>query len=196
MGTDYEGEDGTLTPTPNPNSTVFSFVVCPHGLGNCGDNVNPLGGNTNPLHTTKNFTVMLTDTNNHPVPGSPFPGQLTYLSASQNFQGTLAIPQLPPGQYLLNLKMRGYLGKQIPNVITVSQGQQVTLPPISLVTGDITTDNQLDIFDYNVLIGCFGTKATSPTCLNKTASDINDDGTIDGIDLNLFLRELSVQHGQ
>ncbi len=211
----------TLTPTTSVTSspiptrtggTPFTVTICPHGLGNCGDNVNPSSvGNTNPLHTTRNILLHVTNTNNSPALGSPFPGQVTYIPSSKNFQGIVTIPDLLSGSYLITINMVGFLSKQLPGIIMVNQGQQVTVPSISLVTGDIGPvpgtdnapfgDNQLDITDYNVLLSCFGSKMTTSSCLNPptqeyAGADINDDGQVDGADYNEFLRELSVQTGQ
>ena len=175
--------------------------MCPHGLGTCGDNSNPSsGGNTNPVHTTRNITLNISTTNNNLVSGSPFSGQVSYVPSSQNFQGTISVPNLSPGQYLVNVKMDGFLGKQIPTVISVIQGKQVDLPELYVTTGDINNDNQLDIEDYNILISCYGSKYTTSSCLAPATSkspgaDIDDDGSVNGSDYNLFLRELSVQKG-
>lgn len=204
----------SLSQTPSPTQTSgisFFLTLCPHGLGNCGDNANPSsGGNTSPLHTTRNITVSFTKANNNPVTGSPFQEQVSHVSSAQNFQKTLSIPNFSSGQYLVTVKMDGFLAKQIPGIISVTQGQQITLPEVFLVTGDIGPvpgtnnnpygDNQLDITDYNVLISCFGSKMTTASCINPPTqlypgADINDDGVVDGADYNLFLRELSVQHG-
>jgi hypothetical protein len=96
--------------------------------------------------------------------------------------------------------MDGFLGKQIPGIVSVTKGQTITPPSLSVINGDINNDNQLDILDYNALLSCFDTKYASPTCSAPNASlspgaDIDDDGIVDGVDYNLFLRELSVQRG-
>jgi hypothetical protein len=95
--------------------------------------------------------------------------------------------------------------------------------------GDVNDDDQLNIEDYNMMLGCFeGTVDTAPTdetiddtsgdiiddsgdtfddsgdtgdnvlaagaaCSSdqSTSTDLNDDGTVDIIDLNLFITELS-----
>lgn len=202
----------TPTVTPNPNSTVFSLTFCPHGLGNCGDNVaSSSGGNSTPLHNTRNITLSLTDTNGTAVLSSSIAGQVAYVASSQNFQGSVSVPNIASGQYLATVKMDGYLAKLVPGIVSVTKGYPVLLPSVSLVTGDITNNNQVDILDYNALIGCFGVKVTASSCLYPPTStspgaDILDDGPgisdqnksdppIDGGDYNEFIRELSVQKG-
>lgn len=70
------------------------------------------------------------------------------------------------------------------------------MPAITLPSGDINNDNKVDILDYNLLVSCYGDKASSSACGdNKTRADLNDDGVIDGIDYNLFIRGLSVKEG-
>lgn len=125
---------------------------------------------------------------------------MTYNSQAQNFQGTIPIANLASGTYLITIKMDGFLGKQIPGIVSVTQGQQVRIQVVSLVNGDINNDNQLDIQDYNILISCFGSNQQTSSCIapptaSSPGADIDDDGVVDGADYNLFLRELSVQRG-
>lgn len=56
-----------------------------------------------------------------------------------------------------------------------------------LKTGDINSDNQLDIKDYNLMIACF---KSSNICTDsiKKLSDLNDNGTLQGEDLNILQR--------
>lgn len=187
------------TPGSQSLSTHFALTICPHGLGNCGDNSNPaFGGNFLLKHITRNVLLTFYDSTNKPV--TTVPGSIMYNSSSKNFQGTLSSSTLATGQYTVILTMNGYLGKQFPGIIGITQGQTITLPEISLITGDINNDNQLNILDYNAIISCFGLKAATNVCTNpitaqNPGADLNDDGVIDGIDYNLFIREISVQPG-
>ena len=63
---------------------------------------------------------------------------------------------------------------------------------------NINNDNKLDILDYNTLIGCYSDLAAATSCnyTQKTASDLNDDGTVNQFDYNLFLRETAIQPGE
>jgi hypothetical protein len=57
--------------------------------------------------------------------------------------------------------------------------------------GDIDGNGTINILDYNVLINCYGNKKTTQSCgANKDKSDFNNDGVIDGVDYNLFLRAI------
>lgn len=180
-------------------NVTFAVSVCPHGLGNCGDNVNPQGGgNQNPKHPSRPITITITNATNQPV--NTAQGTVTYDQSLMKFSGSVVDTNLSPGQYLVSLKIDGFLRASVPGFISVTGSQSVTLPEVSLVTGDINNDDQIDILDYNILIGCFGAKMQTSSCTmpptsQSSGADINDDGMVNGIDYNLFLRELSVQHG-
>lgn len=188
------------TPTSQPGGTRFSVTVCPHGLGNCGDNVNPTsGGNISPIHTQRSVSLTVLNTSGQPVATAQ--GAVNYSQSSHTFQGVLSVTHLVTGTYLAQVKLDGFLSQQLPGISTVSPGQTITLPLASLVTGDINNDNQLDILDYNILVSCFGSKQQTSSCTNpptqqSPGSDLTDDGKVDGVDYNIFLRELSVQPGR
>lgn len=182
------------TPTVNPQATTITITLCPHGLGNCGDNANPNGGNIHPLHPDRIAHVFIYDLGNNFIKQSD--GKIHYSDSSQVFSGTIDIENLAAGQYFLRVSMDGFLRRLIPQVISFSAGQNTVVPAVSLVAGDIYPDNQLDISDYNILINCYGDKQNSSSCSNKQNADLNDDGLVDGGDYNEFLREISVQTGQ
>ncbi len=183
----------TTTPMPGGH-TIFSVTICPHGLGNCGDNVNPnSGGNTNPLHPQRNLIITVLNGSNQVVATQQ--GIVNYNSSGGNFTGNIDMGNLPGGSYLVTLRTDFFLSKQIPGIQIITGGQTNTIPAVSLVAGDVNNDNQLDTQDYYALVNCFGSKANTSSCVNKIAADINDDGSVDGVDYNLFLRELSIQYG-
>lgn len=180
------------TPTINPQATTLTITLCPHGLGNCGDNANPnSGGNTHPVHPDRTAHVFVYDLGSNFIKQSD--GQVQY-SASQVFSGTIDLGNLATGQYLMKVNIDGFLRRLIPQTIIITAGQNAA-PRVSLITGDIYPDNQLDISDYNILISCYGNKANTSSCTNKQGADINDDGSVDAVDYNLLLRELSIQLG-
>lgn len=203
----------TSTPTPTgaisvsppptgipPGHTGFQISLCPHGLGNCGDNVSAQsGGNINPIHTSRTTEVSVYDgngtlvTQNTSVP-------VVYSQTTQTFTGLADMGTLVSGSYLVRMKLPGFLSAKVPGITTVTLGGITSLATLSLVTGDVNNDDQLDIQDYNNIISCFGSKVTSPSCTipptsQSSGADINDDGKVDGIDYNLLLREFSVQKG-
>lgn len=194
----------SISPTIQPsttsgNTTSISLTICPHGLGNCGDNTNPSSqGNTTPKHSTRIVTVIFKNLANIPVATES--GTVTYVPASQSFQGILDVPNLPSGQYLITIRTNGFLGKQLPTITTITPGASLQLPEAFLTSGDSDNNNQLTILDYQALLSCFDTKVHDPSCIapitdQNSGADINDDGIVDGVDYNIFIREILVQQG-
>jgi plastocyanin len=190
----------TATPTPTipPGDTVFHLTVCPHGIGNCGDNANiasPSGGNKNPLHPARIITVNVYDVNNTLVATDH--GTLVYSSSSANFQGNIDAGLLATGFYRLQVTMTQYLQRTITQIQQITKAQTNAITVTTLVTGDINNDNKLDILDYNILANCYSDlhPAKSCTAAQKLAADLNDDGAVNFIDYNLFIRELANQLG-
>ncbi|HSW97905.1 MAG TPA: choice-of-anchor Q domain-containing protein [Candidatus Saccharimonadales bacterium] len=226
----YGSTGGGLTPTitsgtgtsttPNPSTTgtpssgvvKFSVSALLHALGKGGDNVTPggTGGNMSPIHTQRNTTISLTGSTST---GLNQKGTITYNSTNGNFTGDIQMTNVPNGQYTVNIKTDGFLSKTAsgivtintnitptPGVISVVTPQAITLPSVSETTGDVNNDNQIDILDYNMIVSCYGSKAstsgcTAPITTTSPGADINDDGAINGIDYNFFIRELSKQSG-
>lgn len=184
-----------ISPTP---STRIDLTVCLHGLGNCGDNVSPnAGGNKNQKHLTRNVNLGLFDNSDQQV--ASITGTLQYSTASAKFTAKLSTPvNVTTGSYIAKIGADGFLTKQVPGIVQITNGQTIAIPEVSLVTGNINNDSQIDILDYNLLTDCFGSKQTSSSCTmhptsTSSGADLNDDGVVDAADYNLFLRELSVQ---
>lgn len=189
------------TPTPVPGDTQLAFTLFLHGLGYGGDNEKPgAPGNLTPLHPQRTITVTITDTNNNPLPVKQ--GLITYDSVQGNFTGTIDIGNaITNGSYNIRVKTDQFLQRLIPGIQTLTTGQVNIVPTASLVAGDIVTNNQLDIQDYNILIGCYSSDPAnhppvSCTPSQQAAADLTDDGFVNGDDYNLFLRELSTQAGE
>lgn len=188
----------TTSQTGGKNPVDFFLTICPHELGNCGDNTRLDSlGNATPKHATRPVTLLLYNQNNALVAMAK--GSVSYSSAAKDFQGTIAVP-ITSGSYLITIRMNGYLGKQIPTIISVSTGQKITLPQTVLITGDVNNDNKLNILDYQALMSCFANKTQQASCAapltnTSTGADLNDDGVVDGVDYNIFIREFSVQQG-
>lgn len=189
---------GTPPPQPSgiqPGHTGLRITVCPHDIGNCGDNVNAQsGGNTYPLHPTRLAQVNVFNSQNTLVAqNNSVP--IVYNTSSENFSGLADMGSLPSGTYLIRIKTQGFLTGKVPGIVSVSKGRVISLPSVPLVNGDVNGDDQIDISDYNSLASCFGSKQQSSACTNPSSADLNDDGRVDGIDINVFIRELSVQRG-
>lgn len=110
----------------------------------------------------------------------------------------------PPvaGSYTIKIQTPQFLRKQIPGIFSIKPGEKINLPAVTLITGDINYDNKINILDYNFIVSCFGKKINSVSCIESPQftngnplADLNDDGVVDGIDYNLFIRSIATQEG-
>lgn len=187
----------TPQPTTPPGSTNLSLEVFLHGIGKGGDNVNAnSGGNNNPLHPERIFTVALTNVTNT-LPASR--GALRFDSVSGSFKGTINLgASFTSGPYQVRINSDRYLWRVYQGVHTITNGQTKQLPAIYLVAGDVNQDTKLSILDYNVILDCFSDISQPRNCSDgtkKAQADITDDGNVNQFDYNLLIRELSVQGG-
>lgn len=196
-------DDDNITPSVSPaNQTQFGLTVFLHGLGNSGDNANPNShslSTKNPLH--KDRAILLEIFNNNDELVASGSGTIYYASTSGNFKGVVEFGNKiqSSADYIIKLKSDQYLRNAYPGIQSVTAGTTMELPNISLVTGDVNDDNKLNILDYNFLYGCYQTDifptARSCDAVKKRATDLNDEGNVNMYDINLFIRELSVQPG-
>jgi hypothetical protein len=172
-----------------------------HGIGSAGDNANPTNSsssNKNPIHKTRPVSVLLYENGTNNLVKNAI-GDIVYDPSSGSYKGTVDLGSIPSASYIVRIKTDQYLRNAILGSVAISPGQKVTLPTMSMVSGDVNNDNALDILDYNILISCYADLAPAgPNCTASqgTASDLTDDGKVNQFDYNLFLRELSVQAGQ
>lgn len=198
----------TQTPTKAPTAaptqglTSFQLTVLHHGIGSSGDNTNPAStlSNKNPLRKTVPADIQLFDTNNNLIGAGT--GKVNYDDKSGSYIGTISITPnvFTTGKYTLKVKTEGHLRRLVPGVQTIVAGQHTTtIPSIALVAGDIDNNNALSIIDYNILLDCYSDLIAAANCSDpkkKTASDLNDDGPVNQVDYNLFLREIATQPGE
>jgi hypothetical protein len=185
------------TPTPIPGDTTLNFVVGLHGIGTAGDSADPNSdGNMNPLHPTRTVTITVFDSQNNQITSQQ--GNMTYNSSTGQFDGSVDLgSSFATGFYTVKVQTSQYLRGLVPGIQAITSGQVNTLPYIALVAGDINGDNQINILDYNILMGCYSDllPAVNCTAANQVLSDLNDDGNVNQFDYNLFLRELSTVSG-
>ncbi|MGH7203439.1 MAG: hypothetical protein ACREHC_03275 [Candidatus Levyibacteriota bacterium] len=208
--------DGTLLPTPNVTTALYSptngvigtslsFTILLHGIGAAGDILNPSVAsfsNKSPLTQQRDMQVTLYDAAKKQLLAKTI--QIKYDSTSGTFLGKLATDSsLQSGAYSAKLQVPGF----IPNSTDFTLlGQSITLPSITLTTGDINNDAALNVIDYNALLDCgYGainplpmsdpkSPSNNPLCRSHTPTglvDINDDGVLNSSDYNLFLREMT-----
>ncbi len=187
------------TSTPTPANIKLNLTVFLHGIGQSGDNRNPSStlSNKNPQRPERNTFVEIYDSLNRLTASKE--AVIKYASESGNFQGVVELGNIANGGYTVKVKTEQHLRYLVPGIQNISSSDLINIPNITLVTGDTNNDNRLDILDYNILYGCY-TSDLMPTprsCpgTNSTKADLDDEGKVNLFDLNLFIRELSVQSG-
>jgi len=184
--------------SPAPGSTILSITLGLHGIGSSGDNANPNShGNQNPLHPARTITVQIYDAGNQLVMTQQ--ATVNYNSGTGKFTGIVDLgTQFATGIYTVKIKTEQYLRALVPGTQTITAKQTTPLPLTTLIVGDINGDNQINIIDYSILIGCYSDLLPAQSCTsqNQRLADLDDDGKVDFIDYNLILRELINVPGQ
>jgi uncharacterized protein YuzB (UPF0349 family) len=126
-------------------------------------------------------------------------GTFFYVPTTGSFKGTIDMQNsLPTGNYLIKLKADSYLRRLISGIQPIVAFATNPISDAILVTGDIHTDNIIDILDYNDLMNCYsGITPTISLCIDaqKMLADLNDDGNVNQVDYNLLIREIGGQRG-
>jgi hypothetical protein len=194
----------TLTPTLSPAVTIssnqFRVTSFLHSIGNSGDNANPTAhslSNKNPKTQPRSFTITVYNSDTTQIVATQT-ANLLYNIPAGNFTGIIPLgSNLVEGDYIIKVKTDSFLQRKIPGFFHITPATQIDLPTITLVAGDANNDNKTNILDYNLLVGCY-TDFLPPTDCNdvkKVQTDFNDDEIVNQVDINLFLREISVQNG-
>lgn len=201
---------GQPTPTPVPSGLSVGVSVFLHGIGASGDTINPNPSpcqanprdpakclsNQNPLRKTRNVMIQFLDDTGKEAATSF--GTVTYNSTKGDFEGTINVKDIPDGDYTISLWSDNYLHKLIPGFRSISTDQtSLQLPEIALITGDTNSTNSLNILDFNFIADCYSDFLPNFSCnaQEKQRADLNDDGKINQADINLFLRDFSIQLG-
>ncbi len=186
------------TATPEPNSTLVAVTLFFHGVGKGGDSVNPdAEGNMSPAHSNRVISVDVYNDNNQLVGSKQ--GTVIFNASEGNFKGTISLgTTITTGAHTLRIKGEQYLRGIVPGIQMLTAGQTKTLPALTLITGDVNNDNQINIVDYNLLVGCYSDLLPPVSCNagDNVRTDLNDDGNVNQFDYNLFIRELTNLGGQ
>ena len=181
----------------NAATTTIYFTIYTHGIGQGGDSANPnSSGNANPITSQRILSVGVFNAQNVLVQSEALP--ITYSVANGSYTGTGDFGTLPSGSYTIAVRADQYLQKTATGIQTITAGQVNQIAPIFLITGDIDNNNQINIADYNILMGCYSdlTAAASCTSAQKKAADLTDDGNVNQLDYNLFIREIGNRSGE
>ncbi|MCL4354551.1 hypothetical protein M1349_03750 [Patescibacteria group bacterium] len=176
----------TITPTPTEAPTGETTLNISVKLPGIGKNEN-LGENNNPKNPSRKISVIFLDDKEQQVSVVEVPA--AYNTSSGLFTGSITTgdqlttaKNIPDGAYTVKLRLDNSLTKKLPGFQTIKGNQTITLPTTELATGDLNNDNILNLADYNIFISCFGEKQ----CDKKDLADLNDDGVVDEIDLNIL----------
>lgn len=182
--------DGVCKPTPEGIHVNLSYSVGLDGIGSTGDRVNPSNNSLSIKTPQRTAKASILYVSGEPL-ANPAERQTTlhYDPSSGKYIGKVTnfLWSSTPGTFTIKIGTVGHLVKTVHPSINISDGQTIDISA-DLVAGDINNDNQLSILDYNMLIGCFGLIGQNTDLACKEA-DLNDDGTIDQFDYNLWLRE-------
>jgi hypothetical protein len=198
------------TSTPTPNDLKVTIALLLHGIGASGDSANPNPvpcqtvprnpatclSNQNPLRGTRSVNLQILDQSGTEVMMKS--GSVTYNTANGDFEGSVDLGDIPAGSYNMKVWSTNYLHQSLPGIKVITANQtQLQLPATTLVTGDTNNDNTLNILDYNLIADCYSDFLPAVACdpAKKVLADLTDDGSVNQSDLNLFLRDFSVQHG-
>ncbi len=198
----------TQTPSPTPpigaQNTFLNLALkleVPHDA--------TTGAAIQPQQPTRQATVYLYKQNENPQDPSVQPqytavDTISYEPSTQNFVNhKFLLGKIPTGNYQILAKVNQYLRKLIVQGITLQTGGTTNVGITKLTAGDIMPqglngnfgDNILDLDDYNLLAACFGANANTSACANKSAADLDNNGSVDGIDYNIMIRNIVTIQG-
>ncbi len=190
----------TVTPVPTsvPGATKIQLQLFLHGIGKGGDNANTTAtGNFSLMHPQRQVTIDLYNGQNQLLLSKA--GTVSFVSTLGGFTGIVDMgTTVTTGNYLVKIKSPQYLTTLVNGIQTIAKGATFQLPKTTLISGDISNDNTINVLDFNILTGCYSdlTPAQNCTAASKLAADLNDDGNVNQFDYNLFIRELTTRGGQ
>ena len=206
------------------DGTILVATVGLHGIGRGGDNANPnITGTSDPVTPERDLIIDVFDANNEAVASTI--GAITFDKATGLFLGEIGIEGPTSGNYSIVIRSPTYLGRRAGLSIALKEKETNDLPKVSLVAGDVNDDNAINILDFNILTDCIGIGSGNkeedtteeeledeeseitptptpvkrqPVCTEQDQidSDIDDNGEVNALDLNLYLRELLTRPGQ
>ena len=183
----------TRTPTPTPSPTPSPTPTSTPGSTFMSLSVSLPTAKAQ----TKPITVKLYNASNTEF------AQTATLTNSGNglYRGTANIGnQIITGPYRIKLSAAKYLvklvGKDTNQIVqNIIQGQTYTVAQTALLVGDANGDNNIDPLDYNLILSCYGDKASTASCRNKDLVDFDEDGSVGPLDIQLYFQAVGVAKG-
>lgn len=175
---------GGVSPTPPSFGMAITLFAELPGIGT------QVGDNKNPKQPERGTQIAIYDASNQQV--KDMTGKLKFDLQKNTYTGTLALGALPSGSYTIKLRMDNTLFKTVPGIQNLVSGRVTVASNVAtLVSGDLDQNNILDLFDYNIFLSCFGDKQ----CAQKSRADLNDDGKVEEVDLNILQRSFALRRG-
>ena len=115
---------------------------------------------------------------NEPVVINVYDTNMVQVATTSTVNGQFSL-ELSPGTYIVVANAQGFLRAQ--RTLTLNADATITLPTIPLVAGDIDGNNVIDQFDALTI----GMSYNSST---PAAADLNNDGVINVLDLELLAK--------
>lgn len=184
-------------PTARPDDTVITFDTSAFNYLFTNDKGERI------TTKSKDLTIYLYDSTDTPATSDPKgeePIAKNNNPARLSPSGIISVNlgKVPAGTYKVLLKNSKYLRITLASNLNItSSGGEKTLATTNFSKrladgiGDVDDNNVLNVADYNAIVGCLGSKQNTSSCVADDSADLNDDGEIDGVDLNYFLVSLS-----
>lgn len=187
----------TLFPTPTlaPNDTAINVNIALPGIGNGASN---LGLNATPIHPQRTATLKLYDNTNANV--KTVDAVMTYAPQSSSYLGQFPLgATLPTGVYTAKIKVDNTLFRTLIGSMQITSGIANTSTiwtgtPRNLISGDLNNDNTLGVIDWTYMIACVKNEAACTTEIRRLA-DLNDNGAVDEIDVQILQRGFALRDG-
>lgn len=175
--------------------TVIEFTLYLDGIGNIGDSTNSdsTGSNKDPDLYVKYLKISFYDRTSRLVLTKTELLKFNYGQGAYRTDVELG-DELSTGDYFVKVKVDGYLQRAYP-LKHIQKGSTITFPAINLIAGDLNGNNRLDIIDYHILTGCYSDVLPPTFCYpesNEVIADLSNDGKVNQLDYNLFMREIIV----
>jgi len=196
----------TENPDPTPSLTQTptdeTHIALDISLPGVGTNIITQGpgstsNNPTPLRVTREVEVLLGNAEGANVTSlasgslTPVSGTLTFSPTTFTYKGEINLGNLPTGNYQVFVRFDNTLYKQAPGFPLLTLGQTTAIPSLKPNAGDIDrregSDDELTLDDYNLFMACYKEKEIC-TPQAKIRADLDDNGILDIIDLNLMQR--------
>jgi len=188
-----EAGDGQKLPSSNLKKTILRVDVT------LRDPTNASPINTNPRHPQRPIFVEVYNEKNQLVFRNNGRDVATYDASKDIYVAAVNLDSSwTSGSYQIKVRLDYSLRKSISGKASITKGTNTILPQTSLIAGDVNQDNVLNILDWNIILGCYSDLEPPKDCdpARKLASDINDDGNVNGGDTTLWQRIVSTNLGK